>query len=148
MPRMIKNRVALLFLAIFIVSAGWFSFKIGYKFYKYYSLDSQAVPTEFVWSVKERASDRYTLDANYLYTVNGAQYSGQTELYAPVFKNKEAAKKYIKETANQRKMILYSSHKPGDSSIHKELPIKDTVYTIILWGLFFYFLWLGFYFIA
>lgn len=145
MFRMSKNYLWLFFIVIVAISAGWFSFKSGYEFYKYYSMDSQAFPLEINWTVKERASDRYTLNSNYFYKVKEDTYSGETHLKTPVFKNREAAEKYIKEISKEKKTIWYSSRQPKDSSIQRELPIKESVYTIVLWGLFFYFLGLGFY---
>jgi hypothetical protein len=135
----------LLFLATIVIISSWFSFKSGYEFYKYYSRNSQVISKEIVWTVKELATDRYVLNGHYFYTLNDKSYSGQTQLNTPLFKNQEAAKKHIKEIRKERKVVWYSSYQPEDSSIRRELPIKDTVYTIILWGLFFYFLGLGFY---
>ena len=142
---MSKNYLWLLFLVIIAICGGWFSFKSGYEFYKYYSWDSRTFPLEIDWTVKERASDRYTLNGNYLYKVKEMIYSGETQLKMPVFKNREAAEKYIKEISKEKKTVWYSSRQPEDSSIQRELPIKDSVYTIVLWALFFYFLGLGFY---
>lgn len=97
------------------------------------------------WHVVEHGADSYTLEADYKFVVEGKSLSGSTDLTSDSYLNRATAESAIPNTSQRPWKVWYDSDNPDYSSLEKDFPIKYYIYTIMLWGILLYFLWLGFY---
>ncbi|MGA8164378.1 MAG: hypothetical protein WB791_05045 [Waddliaceae bacterium] len=142
---MSKNQVWLVFLAIMAVIVLGFTGKTGYRWRQYVVQNFHTMPSDLQWSIKEKSSGRYFLRASYWYQVKGKGYEGKTDVFQPLFRNPEAAQKMIADNSKKQWTVWYHPQHPDRSTIVKQYPLKLTIYTVILWGIMMYFVWLGFF---
>lgn len=140
-----KNQIWLAFLAAIALITLWFSGMTGYELYNYLSLSSKVLPLEVNWSVTEKSTDHYVLLASYKFKDKDVEYAGVTEIEHIPFKKANTAEQMIPQYMQKKWIVWYASFNPERSSILKFFPLKSCLYTAILWGLLFYFIWLGFY---
>lgn len=140
-----KNKLWLFLLAVVGVSALWYSFIAGYRYYNFSRLDTQIAPTNITWNVIEHSSSSYTLIAKYQFIVGNKTFYGSTDLTNDTFLNLPTAESSINKTALLPWKVWYDKDDPHHSSLQKDFPFKEYVYAMILWGIFLYFIWLGFY---
>lgn len=123
----------------------WFSVTFIYKFIIFSRLDAETVVTTINWSVKEISGDQYLLEGHYAYHVNGSQYSGNSLIENPFYRNPWAAKHAIKEQASEPLTVYYSSQNPSYSALQKSFPLKEGLSSLVLCGLLAYFIGLSYY---
>lgn len=140
-----KNQMWLAVLAVFALIALWFSATTGYELYWHASMMSKASPKGIQWKVYEKSRDRYALTAVYDFDVRGNIFEGKTSFQQLAFRNQAAAEQAISQYAQKPWTIWYAALSPQHSTIQKAFPLKSCIYTAILWGLFLYFIWLGWY---
>jgi len=140
-----KNYIWLALIATIVCIALYFSGVTLYKIYRYTTLTATTSTHEVEWSVKKLAEDRYALKAKYSYDINDKTQRGESLLTRIIYRNGWAAKQALKEKENQKVVVWYSPQKISYSTLQKSFPIKESVYCGILWVLFIYFIWLGFY---
>ena len=88
-----KNRFWLFFLVFISLSVLWYTAKSIPKFYTYYVLTDTTQPEKVEWSIHQKGKDRYSLEANFTFIVEGEERSGKTKFKKPVLRNKTAAEK-------------------------------------------------------
>ncbi len=122
----------------------WFSGDALYKIYRYRSLNGVAKPLEISWSVHAFGDEDYAIEAKYRFQVKGKDYSGEEEI-KPRLRNPWAAKDQAKFYQAQEWQVFYSEYQPQYSTLQKSFPLKESISALILWILFAYFIWLGYY---
>jgi hypothetical protein len=116
-----------------------------YKYNRYSSLNTSTLDVKVTeLKVVEKSSDAFYIEANYQFEVQGKPYQG-AGILDERYRNPYAAKTGIKPLNENKWEVWYDREDPNHSSLQKEFPIKEWVSTVFLWGLFLYFLWLGFY---
>jgi hypothetical protein len=136
---MARNKVTRVFLILIGVPSLVYAFFAGRELLHYFRLDAK-VPLESL-EVKPIAidSERYGIQATYTFL---GQKQVET-LTDPLYLNAYAAEKggeRLKETLDG---VWVNSDNLQESSLQKSIPYKKCAYTLILLGLFFYFLILG-----
>lgn len=139
------NRYWMIFLAFVGLVALWHSVKGGNELYKYYTLSKSAVASSIKITTKEFSNGRFGGNASYSFTLGNQLFSGETFLEDPIFRNREAMDSNIPRLEAQKWRIWFQPSNPLNSALSKVFPFKEVIYSIILWGLLFYFVWLGYY---
>ena len=140
-----KNVLWRAFLLVVFAITLFYSGKALYHYYYYVNLSAQARPTAMEWNILKETDNRYIIETSYQFSVSDKNFTGKTVWKDKNYLNEYSAKEAI-EDANENTWVVY--YNPQDlqiSSLERKLPIKDAVYALFLWGLFLYFLWLGFY---
>lgn len=140
-----KNMVRRCFLALVFASALWYTGMAWYAYYHYSHLNASTKASAVSWEVEEKSEDHHVLKATYQYEVKGHSYSGTFTFQEEPYRNRWSAEQSIKESPARELNVWFDSEDPSYSSLEKSFPFKEYVSTIFLWGLFLYFLWLGFY---
>lgn len=133
---------------VMFLVALWFTGNFLYQLYDYYSLGAEQNATKTEWSVKEISDERYLMEANYTFDIDGKSYAGHTLLDSPSYRNKWAAEEMIPEYTSKPWTVWYSAKDPQHSSLQKDLPVKVTVSMLLLWAVLCYFIWLRFSYIT
>ena len=131
------------FLIVMAIIAFGFSVKAAYLSYETIKLNNAAPALIHQWSVKPLTNEQYQIHADYTFFLKNISYAGKTTFGKPLYRNPYAAQKAIKSLASQEWKSWYDRANPHHSSLEKTFPLKDWIYAGILWGLFFYFVWLG-----
>lgn len=121
----------------------YMSFFIG-KLYEYAILTKQVPAASVHWSVYSRDEDLFAARADYTFFLDGKQYAGQTiwddgERYP----NPWALNHLMESLSKQNWQVWFKASDPNYSSLQKKFPTKECLSTVILWGVFAYFVMLG-----
>ena len=130
--------------APFALAALCFSWSAGRELYTYRVLTAQTKAQSVQWAVVELSDERYVLQGNYIFRVDGIEHAGSTTFDHP-YRNAWAANKAMPEYANKQWEVWYSPKNLLYSSLQKNFPLKECVSAIILWGLLVYFIGLKLY---
>lgn len=131
--------------ALFACCAIWLTGHFAYKWYLYAQLDKSTRAETIQFSIKEISDERYLILGEYTYRVNQTDYLGTSLLEDRPFRNSLVAEQSIPELKKHLWVVWYSSHLPTLSSLQKHFPFKEGFYSIALWGIFLYFIALGYY---
>lgn len=123
----------------------WFTGNALYKLYGYNKLNSQILADNIQWSIKEVTDEQFIVEAHYEYKVNGKSYTGDTVFSNHPHRNKWGANEAIKDNQKGKWKVWYDKNDPDYSSLQKNYPYKELIYSVVLWGLVAYFIWLGYY---
>ncbi len=111
------------------------------KVYQHSRLSRHTDPLSIKWSIHKLSDDNYLLQVDYAFDWKGKIYSDiipSVDQYLNLFAAREAL-----ERANHRSFpIWFDPANPQNSTLFKNFPVKYSIYTGILWLLFFYFIWL------
>lgn len=140
-----KNLLWRGFLFIIFISTISYSCVAAYKYYNYTRLSKQILPIEIMWESQELATDSFIPAATYTFSFSKQLFSGTDTWPNDSYRNQWAIDEGLKEYRAKEWKVWFDPHHPTYSSLQKNLPIKECISAIILWGLFFYFLWLSFY---
>lgn len=133
------------FLLVILICTIFYSVIALYRYYIYVSLSGAARPTSMVWDIVKETESRYILETSYQFAVKDKMYEGKTVWEDDKYINEYGANEAIQDSKNTTWVVWYNPNNPESSSLEKHLPFKEIVSAIFLWGLFLYFLWLGFY---
>ncbi len=133
-----------LLLTVFL-AALWYSGLAGYRYYNYAHLTAQTRPANIDWQVREQADDDFVMEAFYSFNAGGKTFTGATSWPQEFYRNRQAAEQDKKYFAKQYLQVWYDPSRPTHSTLQKRIPFKECIIAAILWGLFLYFAWLGFY---
>lgn len=123
----------------------WFTGNALYMLYGYSKLNSQTPAENIEWSVKELTDEQFILEGHFDYKVDEKNYHGDTRFSGNPYRNKWGANEAIKNNQNRKWNVWYDKKDPDYSSLQKNYPYKELIYSIVLWGLVGYFIWLGYY---
>lgn len=131
-------------ICVFLITI-WYTITAIYRYHNYSSLSGQTRPLSMQFSVKEVAEDEFYLEASYTFQANGRSFTGKSDWPRMPYLNRWAAEKdepYIEKT---HQTVWFDPQNPKNSSLQNNFPFKECISAIFLWGLFLYFVWLGFY---
>ena len=140
-----KNIFWQAFLVVIFVITVWYTVAAlySYYFYSHLSIEKNALAIE--WKVEKKSDDIYFLNAFYRFDFEGKVYFGNRVLTEEPYRNTWAAQEAIKEFTDRQWKVWFDPQNPARSSLQKTFPFKECLSAVFLWGLLFYFLWLGFY---
>lgn len=139
-----KNKIWLFFLALVFTFTLIYTVKTVSLLYYYASLSESIESSATAWSVQTVKDESIPL-AKYTFYVGGKLYEGETLFYHEASDNPWAIEEALKSLAAKEHKVWYSSKDPLYSSLQKKFPLKECIYTVILWGISIYFFWLGVY---
>lgn len=142
---MFKQRSWQILLVSLALVASYFSLTSYILMYQYARLDTRTVPESVHWSSHALNNERYVLKANYVFRVKDRNYTNEALLLNPWYRNEWAAEQEIPIQMKKNWEIWFSSSNPESSSLQKIFPTKECVSSILLWGIFVYFVLLGLY---
>jgi len=141
-----KNIFWQAFLAILFCANIGYSGMALYHYYSYQRLTNQTfVISSMNWNVIQHAEDDFTLEAKYKFPIHEKTYEGTTAWPKEHYLNQWAAEERTKHTPSGKWKVWYDQSNPNHSSLEKQFPYKESISAAILWALFLYFLWLGYY---
>ncbi len=126
--------VAGLITAYFLLSA-------ALDLWGYLRLEKKSIATVEQWEVIEKSSSQFALKASYTFHVQGQIYNGKTTFSKPYHLNRLSAEKQIKIYTAQEWPVWYQPSHPKNSSIEHIFPVKKCLYSLIVLGIFFYFVY-------
>lgn len=141
------------FLVVLAIAALAYSVIALYKYYNYIRLNDEATPSSIEWSVHVEKKiwpfnlfwdDTYRIQGDYNFEAEDKMWHGTTQ-FKEKYLNEWAAKKAIEANKEKSRRIWYNGNKKNHSTLQKKFPLKECVSAGVLWALFLYFLWLGFY---
>jgi len=110
------------FLACVALVVVWFTFDASYKVYQ--------------WGTQTRSTH---------FTHKGEKAEGSTIFEADRYRNKETANHFLDQYKEKNWTVWYSPFQLENSTIDRFFPLKSCIYTAIVWCIFIYFIWLGYY---
>jgi len=140
-----KNKFWLGFLALITLTMGWFTWQTLSKTKDYFALSDLTTPSSITWSAIKMGEDHYLLSANYSFLLAKKEITKTEILTTPIYPNPWAAELAASKQEGKKWHIWYAPNDPKHASLYKHFPTKELISTIILWGVWIYFLWLGFY---
>lgn len=139
------NRYWWIFLTIVAAAVCWKSAVAIYRLYGYYRLTAQTEAHFTNWSVVPLSQESYVLKTHYRFQVGQQSYEGDYLFSDRPYLNAWGAEQEIKRGRPSRGIVWYSARNPLISSLQKTFPLKESLSAALLWGLFCYFIWLGYY---
>lgn len=112
------------------------------KIHHHSRLTQHTTPQTIQWSIHKLGEDDFTLQGHYEFSWDGKEYSGQ-ESANEHYLNAWAARDILDSFNQETSQVWFDPSNPEYSTLFKNFPIKYTIYSVILWLLFFYFIWLG-----
>ncbi|MEC7840263.1 MAG: hypothetical protein VX777_09525 [Chlamydiota bacterium] len=140
-----NNKIWLGFLAIMTLAVLWFTWGTAIKIYDYFSYKEYSKALNVRWKKEKIDTDHYLLTATYSFKHHGKNHEGEMLFEKPVYQNPWAAEQAITMNTAKPWRVWFSPSQPSRSTIIKKFPMKEAASTVILWGLWIYFLWLGVY---
>ncbi len=140
-----QNNVWKGFLIFVALAALWFSVESLYKLYKYVRLDASTVSESIQWDIEEIGYDRFAPHGNYTFVVDGKPFTGESLLQETTYRNGWVVQEWIAKHSLEPVKIWYSTSDPTHSALQKTFPTKECLSTALLWGLFLYFVGIGYY---
>lgn len=133
------------FLIGVLLTALWYTGTALYHYYTFSTLTAQTRPISMEWTIHEVAEDEFYLEASYSFLANQTTFQGKTSWPRIFYRNRWAAQQDEKFMEKQHQIVWFNANNPNHSSLQKNFPYKECISAAFLWGLFLYFLWLGFY---
>ena len=106
----------------------------------HHSLNEQVPVRVFQWEVQETGSDRYVLEANYSFELDGRVYHGNTLFAEPIYLNQSSAIAALREQAIQPWSAWFDHADPTHSSLEKIFPEGLLVRALVSSAVFLYFI--------
>ncbi len=139
-----KNPIWLLFLGIMAIGILFYSGRTAYHVWQYARLDKQIEAEKINWSVIPINEEKFIPQAAYKFSVNAKEYEGQSR-WNQSYLNAWTAQDAIKKLIQSPPLVWYDASNPEASSLQKIFPLKENLYTLMLWLLGLYFAGLGYY---
>lgn len=129
----------LIFIGLIVI--GYTGFTLM-KVYQHARLSEHTNPLSIKWSVNKLAEDNFVLQANYEFEWKEKTYTGK-RLNEEHYLNAWATRDELDKMNRDSFQIWFDPDNPQNSTLYKYFPVKYSIYALILWLLFFYFIWLG-----
>lgn len=140
-----KNPVWQAFLLVVLACTLYYTGLAAYRYYVYASLSGHATATLMDWDMIKHMEDDYTLETAYRFKVGDKEYKSTMEWSSTHYLNDYAAKEAVADAKRSLWTVWYNPSNPDYSTLEKHLPTREVFSALFLWGLFLYFMWLGFY---
>jgi hypothetical protein len=132
-------RLWLVLLMISGAIALWFSGIAADDMWKFFRLNAHTSVKIVSWQVRELASSRFAMEADYQFKLDSGAYSGKTIFEKPQFLNKFAAENYMRINGSKSWKVWYQAGNPAYNSLEKAFPKKQCLHALLTIGVFIYF---------
>lgn len=139
-----RNPFWILFMGLIILGVLGYSTYTMIKVWHYVRFNQETVADKIQWTIIEVNEESFVPFAHYSFRVEGQPYDGQTR-WADSYLNQWTAQEAIARLEKHPPSVWFNSSDPTISSLQKIFPIKESLYSLILWILGIYFLGLGYY---
>ena len=140
-----QNKLWIGFLLFLTLALLWFTYGSITKISDYYSYDEEITASNAVWQVVELTSDQYLLKGEFRFTFDNKNYQKEIYIKKILYNNPWIAEQMQKQRASKPTKLWISKKNPYHFTVEKEFPFKEVISTVILWILWLYFIWIGFY---
>lgn len=139
------TRWIILSLLIFLLCwiAGY-TIRTGLHIWHFFRLDKQVMVDNVNWSIDPSDEDNVLIAADYHYTFEQKSYEGRS-LWKTAYLNQWAAEEAAQRLSENPLEIWVDSAQPQFASLDKNFPLKESIYTFLLWILSVYFYCLNIY---
>lgn len=138
-----KNLIWQIFFSVLSIIVVIFTSLLSWDLYRYYQLKCHVSVEHMHAAVKKLGSNRFSIELDYLYQVNGHKYSCTNELKNLVYKNTWLAAQKARFLEEQGVQIWFDPKKPHLGVVGKSFPYKRLFSTGTLWGVLIYFWFLS-----
>lgn len=139
------NKAWFLFLALITLAMAWFTWNTVGKTREFFLLSEKTEAENITWSVLKKDEEKYLLSAEYSFQAGDRQITKKETASKPVYPNPWAAEQAARKERTKNRRVWYSKNSSEHASLFKEFPTKELISAAILWALWIYFLWLGYY---
>lgn len=140
-----RNPFWILFLCFIIIGILGYTLRTSYHLWQYIRLNKQTSTQEIQWAIDSLSDEEFAPFARYQFSVKGKNFQGQT-LWNEIYLNPSTAHEAILRLSKKSpQFVWFDSSNPQISTLQKLFPLKESIYTTLLWILGFYFIGLGFY---
>lgn len=120
----------------------YFVYGLGKDLWVYFYLNQQ-IPAQILnWDIVPKSESCFLVRANYFFEMKEKKYYNSTIFSPPYYLNWMSAEEKIQFYANKAWKCWISSKNPNFSSLEKKFPLKKIIYTVIVYGIFGYFVFL------
>lgn len=140
-----KNFIWQAFLLLVGVATVWYTVSAVTRYYVYSHLTRSTEASSLNWTIHEKNEDGYFIEGDYRFNVAEKQFEGRTSWPDQLYLNRLGAEHGVAEFSQRPWVVWYDPAYPERSTLDKSFPFKETLYAALLWLLFLYFIWLGFY---
>ena len=141
LPRFKFNGSSLLVGLGGLLTAG-FLITAGVDLWRYQRLEKKSIAKVEKWEVVEKGSSHFAIQAYFSFENQGHTYQGKTTFSKPYHLNHLSAEKQIKIYSTQQWPVWYQQSHPEHCSIERIFPFKKCLYSLMVLGVFFYFVYL------
>ena len=141
LPSFKFNASSLLVLLAGLITAG-FLVSASLDLWGYLRLEKKSIAKVEKWRVIKKGSSKFALKAHYCFENQGKTYHGKTIFSKPYHLNRLSAEKQIKNYTAQQWPVWYQPSHPEHSSIERLFPFKKCFYSLMVLGVFLYFVYL------
>ena len=113
-----------------------------FQLYNYQRFTRTVIPQQIDWSVLAMNEDNFIPQAHYQFIFQGQVFKGHT-LLKEHYLNAWAAREAIDRLQQTSLLVWFDSTSPLTSTLERNFPIKTFLYTLLLWGLLIYLIWLN-----
>lgn len=141
---MYNSRLWWTFLTIIALPTLFFTWSSIHSLCDYYDHTEIAPPIHISWSYEQIGqNDTFAPMARYTFQVDGKEYSGETMLSEPLFRDEWVAEEVLNSLKNRTWKVWYQASHPEHSTLEKRFPAKELFSAIALIALLGYFTILG-----
>lgn len=131
-------------ISLMLLSIGGYTAHTLIKVWQYVYLNQHTHAVDIQWSIFPKNEESFIPVANYFFQVDEKNYHSQT-LWQEHYLNRWAAEEAIMRLKKTAPLVWFNSHYPDKSSLQKIFPLKESLYSLLLWGLGIYFFALVYY---
>ena len=124
----------------------YFSYNAYIQLYNFFRLKEQTHANITNWSITNSPDNKYIVQAQYTFSFEDKQHQK-----AHLFKNHRSlnfwgANSTLKDLSSKPWSVWFDPKNASNSSLQKLFPYKESIYAILLFAIFIYFIFLSLYF--
>ncbi len=119
-----------------------FMTRAGISLWHYSTIDRAVPVTVHQWKIRKKSSG-FAIQARYSFTVENKIFKGKTVFSKPYQLNRLSAENQIKKVSSQSWKAWHNPSHPEISSLERIFPWKTSLYSLMILGIFFYFVQLS-----
>lgn len=110
--------------------------------WSYGKFEKKSIAVVDQWTIIEPSSSQFAIQADYSFTYQGKEQRGKTTFSKPYHLNRLSAEKQIKTYALQQWPVWVYPRHPEQSTLEHVFPLKKCLYSLMVLGIFLYFIYL------
>lgn len=138
-----RNLAWPIFLSVVSLFVVVFTSLLSIDLYRYHHRGNSSPVKEIEASVFKVSNNRYQIELDYLYLIQGKEYSRHQLLKKTTYKNVWLANQAIDSIKVGETPVWYHPNEPQLGTLEKAFPYRRLFSTIVLFGIFIYFCFLG-----